>query len=96
LASIKTARDALGKRPEVQVTPAPFVDEHSLEVHLPFIHRALGDVEILPIMVGQAPRDLVSNMLAELWGGPETAIVISSDLSHFHDYDTARPRTQRP
>src|SRR5580765_1216329 len=73
LAVDKAARDALGKRPEVHVTPAPFVDEHSLEVHLPFIHRAMGNVEILPIMVGQAPRDLVSNMLAELWGGPETA-----------------------
>jgi AmmeMemoRadiSam system protein B/AmmeMemoRadiSam system protein A len=88
----RTTRDALARRPEVAVTPAPFLDEHSLEVHLPFIHRALGDVEILPIMVGEAARELVSNVLAQLWGGPETAIIVSSDLSHFHDYDTCKAK----
>ncbi len=82
------SRDALARQPGVTVTQAPFVNEHSLEVHLPFIHRALGDVQVLPILVGQAPRDLVSAILERLWGGPETAIIVSSDLSHFHDYDT--------
>jgi MEMO1 family protein len=84
----RAARDALAKEPGAIVSPQPFVQEHSLEVHLPFIQRALGDVEVLPILVGQTPRDQVSRMLEILWGGPETAIIVSSDLSHFHDYDT--------
>src|SRR5262249_45504304 len=86
----KTARDTLARQPGVAVDASPFVGEHSLEVHLPFIQRALGDVEVLPILVGQAPTDSVSKALDLLWGGPETAIVISSDLSHFHDYETCR------
>lgn len=88
LAVERTSRDALARQPGVIVSPQPFVNEHSLEVHLPFIHRALGDVEILPILVAHAAREQVSQALHMLWGGPETAIVISSDLSHYHDYAT--------
>jgi AmmeMemoRadiSam system protein A len=61
-------------------------------VHQPFIHRALGSVEILPILVGQSPPEQVSDALDLLWGGPETAIIISSDLSHFLDYDSCRAK----
>ena len=82
----------LARQFEVAVTPAPFVNEHSLEVHLPFVHRALGEVEILPILVGQTPPDHVSKVLEALWGGPETAIIVSSDLSHFHDYATCQAK----
>ncbi len=90
----RLARDALAREPGVTVARAPFAGEHSLEVHLPFIHRALGEVEVLPILVGSAPRESVSGMLERLWGGPETAIVVSSDLSHFHDYNTAKTRDE--
>lgn len=83
------ARDEIARLPGVAIAPEPFVGEHSLEVQLPFIQRALGDVEVLPILVGQPAPGQVSDMLGRLWGGPETAIVISSDLSHFHDYATA-------
>jgi AmmeMemoRadiSam system protein B/AmmeMemoRadiSam system protein A len=86
------ARDALARRPGVSVAAEPFVREHSLEVHLPFIHRALGDVEILPVLVGQVPPGQLSELMETLWGGPETAIIISSDLSHFHDYETCRAK----
>ena len=86
------ARDMIARQREVSVDPTPFINEHSLEVHLPFIHRALGDVEILPILVGHAPKDIVSSTLDMLWGGPETAIVISSDLSHYHDYATCQTK----
>ena len=89
LAVDQTARDELARQPGVTVAPEPFVGEHSLEVHLPFIQRALGDVEVLPILVGQPMNGQVSQVLDQLWGGPETAIIVSSDLSHFHDYDTA-------
>ena len=88
------ARDALARQPGVLVDAAPFVGEHSLEVHLPFIHRALGEVEILPILVGQTPRESVSKALDMLWGGPETAIVVSSDLSHYHDYVTCQAKDE--
>ncbi|HEX4098458.1 MAG TPA: AmmeMemoRadiSam system protein B [Caulobacteraceae bacterium] len=92
LAVDQAGRDALARQPGVTVAPEPFVGEHSLEVHLPFIQRALGDVEVLPILVGQPTAGQVSGVLDQLWGGPETAIIVSSDLSHFHDYDTARAK----
>lgn len=64
--------------------------EHSIETHLPFIQRVLGDVSIVPLVVGDASPEEVGRVLAALWGGPETVVAISSDLSHFHDDDTAR------
>ena len=88
----KAARDALAQKPYVAMSAAPFAQEHSLEVHLPFIHRALGGVEILPILVGQTPAEQVSDALELLWGGPETAIIISSDLSHFLGYEACRTK----
>ncbi len=70
-------------------------EEHSLEVHVPFLQRALGEFTLAPYAVGQAePRD-VADALDALWGGPETAVVVSSDLSHFHDYDLAQRLDQR-
>ena len=83
------ARDLLARRSDVSVTAAPFEGEHGLEVHLPFIQRALGDVEVLPMLIGDPAPGQVSQVLESLWGGPETAIIISSDLSHFHDYAMA-------
>ena len=64
--------------------------EHSLEVQLPFLQRVLGDFSVVPIVVGEARPQAVANLLESLWGGPETLIVISSDLSHYLDYDSAR------
>ncbi len=90
----KVSRDAVGSEQGSMISSEPFAGEHSLEVHLPFIQRALGDVEVLPILVGQAPREQVSAILEKLWGGPETAIVVSSDLSHFHDYETCRKKDE--
>ncbi len=64
--------------------------EHSLEVHLPFMQIALNEFVLLPFAVGDAHPTQIERLLEALWGGPETLIVISSDLSHYHDYDTAR------
>jgi AmmeMemoRadiSam system protein B/AmmeMemoRadiSam system protein A len=64
--------------------------EHSLEVHLPFLQRVLGDFTLVPFVVGSVPGDQVAEVLELLWGGEETAIVISSDLSHYHDYKSAQ------
>lgn len=63
--------------------------EHSLEVQLPFLQYLLEDFKIVPIVAGNASPQLVAKVLAELWGGPETLIVISSDLSHYLDYESA-------
>jgi MEMO1 family protein len=64
--------------------------EHSVEVQLPFLQRALGGVEIVPLLAGDASGDEVADVLDELWGGPETLVVISSDLSHYLPYEQAR------
>ena len=75
--------------PGVNVVDGSFAEEHSLEVHLPFLQRVLEDFTLVPLLVGNADHNLVARVLDALWGGPETLVVISSDLSHFHDYETA-------
>ncbi len=64
--------------------------EHSLEVHLPFLQEVLHDFKLIPLVVGEAGTEQVSQVLELLWGEEETLLVISSDLSHYHDYETAR------
>ena len=64
--------------------------EHCLEVQLPFLQQILNKFTLVPIVVGDAPAEQVSQVLDKLWGGSETLIVISSDLSHYHDYVTAQ------
>lgn len=81
---------ALAGVPGVVVSAAAHAREHALEVQLPFLQRVLGDVAIVPLVVGHAPVELVADVLERLWGGPETLIVISSDLSHYHRYADAR------
>ena len=64
--------------------------EHSLEVQLPFLQRMLGDFRVVPLVVGDATGKQVAEALALLWGGPETLIIVSSDLSHYLGYDAAK------
>jgi len=86
----RPALDALAALPQVRVFDDAHAQEHSLEVHLPFLKTVLGDFTLVPLVVGLAGPEEVAELLEKVWGGPETLIVISSDLSHFHDYDTAR------
>lgn len=65
-------------------------EEHSLEVHLPFLQRLLPDFSLIPLVVGDASREQVSAIIDALWGEEDTVIIISTDLSHFHSYDEAR------
>jgi MEMO1 family protein len=69
---------------------APHAPEHSLEVELPFLQALLPSFALVPLVIGDATAHEVAEVLRRLWGGPETAIVVSSDLSHYHDYETAR------
>lgn len=76
--------------PQVHALDRAFDGEHCLEVQLPFLQERLTDFSIVPLLVGDADADAVAEVLERLWGGPETLIVISSDLSHYLDYDSAR------
>lgn len=69
--------------PQVSFSAAAHQMEHSLEVQLPFLQQALGDFQLLPLAVGEATAAEVADVLEAVWGGDETLIVISSDLSHF-------------
>jgi hypothetical protein len=68
------------------IADAPHALEHSLEVQLPFLQTLLADFDLLPIAVGLAPPGQVVRALEAVWGGPETLIVVSSDLSHHHTH----------
>src|SRR5210317_2175010 len=93
LGNVMIDAEAVGKvldLPGMQVSDEAHADEHSLEVHLPFLQTVLDDFRLVPIVVGNCPAHEVEAVLSELWGGDETLIVVSSDLSHFHAYDMAR------
>ncbi len=74
---------------QVKLLDDAFAREHSLEVHLPFIQETLKNAKIVPLVVGDARPAEVETVLERLWGGDETLIVISSDLSHYMDYESA-------
>lgn len=76
--------------PDVGFLEQAHAQEHSLEVHLPFLQEVLGEFKLVPLVVGEANPPEVGAVLEVLWGGPETLIVISSDLSHYQNYQTAR------
>ena len=78
--------------PQVQIFDAAHRDEHSLEVQLPFLQYVLEDFSLVPLAVGDAEPEEVGEVIERLWGGPETLFVVSSDLSHYYDYETARRR----
>lgn len=71
------------------VSDAPHAAEHSLEVQLPFLQTVLRNFDVLPIAVGQVPGGHVARALEAVWGGPDTLIVVSSDLSHYHTHSEA-------
>jgi AmmeMemoRadiSam system protein B len=76
--------------PQIVFSDRVHAQEHSLEVHLPFLQRVLNDFKLVPLAVGEASPEAVAEVLDHLWGGPETLIVISSDLSHFLNYSAAQ------
>lgn len=80
---------------QVVLSPAAHAQEHSLEVQLPFLQTVLDDFKLVPLAVGDASPTEVAEVLDKLWGGPETVIVISSDLSHFLPYGLAQTVDQQ-
>ena len=81
---------SLAGLPQVVVSSAVHAEEHALEVQLPFLQRVLGEFSLVPLAVGAATPTEVAEVIDRLWGGEETLIVISSDLSHYHAYEEAR------
>jgi AmmeMemoRadiSam system protein B/AmmeMemoRadiSam system protein A len=93
LGQVRIDRDAIASvrdLPQVVVSDAAHALEHSLEVQLPFLQKMLGDFALAPFAVGTAGVQEVAQVLERLWGGPETLIVISTDMSHYHAYEQAR------
>lgn len=88
----QAVRDKILQRPDTVTLDAAHEGEHSLEVHLPFLQHLLDDFQVVPLVLGDADTETVASLLNDLWGGEETLIVISTDLSHFLDYDTAYER----
>ncbi len=85
-----TAVDALLTLPQVRELDQAHLQEHSLEVQLPFLQETLGRFSLIPLVVGDADGQEVAEVLESVWGGLETLVVISSDLSHYHSYEQAR------
>ncbi len=88
------ALEGLRGLPQVVFSDAPHAQEHSLEVQLPFLQVSLGSFKLVPLAVGDASPQAVAQVLQQLWGGPETLIVISSDLSHYLPYEQAQAMDQ--
>jgi len=86
--------DGLADMPQVVSLEVAHAGEHSLEVQLPFLQLLLDEFTLVPLVVGDVRSEAVAEVLERLWDGPETLIVISSDLSHYHDYLTARAMDQ--
>ena len=81
---------ALAALPQVAIDPEAHAWEHSLEVQLPFLQEVLDDFSVVPLVVGDAEPGDVAGVIEAAWGGPETLILISSDLSHYLPYARAQ------
>lgn len=80
----------LSDLPQVIASDQAHRDEHSLEVQLPFLQEILGEFSLIPLVVGDAERHQVAEVINRLWGDEHTLIVISTDLSHYHEYNEAQ------
>jgi hypothetical protein len=75
---------------QVVESDTPHASEHSLEVQLPFLQTLFDDFTLLPIALGSVSPPAVAAVLADVWGGAETLVLVSSDLSHYLPYEEAR------
>ena len=93
LGNVKIDKDSfelIKDLPQITTLDEAHALEHSLEVHLPFFQKLLPNAVVLPLVVGDANIDDVAEVLHSLWGGAETLIVVSSDLSHYLAYEIAK------
>ncbi|NQT61751.1 MAG: AmmeMemoRadiSam system protein B [Candidatus Marinimicrobia bacterium] len=85
----KTIQKLVDDYPQISFSDQAHAEEHSLEVQLPFLQKVLASFRLIPFVVGEATQKEVADVIEYLWGGDESLIVISTDLSHFHSYDEA-------
>lgn len=85
---------AMVRLPGVKIADEPHREEHSLELHLPFLQEVLGQFQLVPLVVGLAEPKEVAAVVRYLWGGPKVLLVVSSDLSHYETYQTAQSLDQ--
>lgn len=93
LGDIALDREAMAQLealPQVTRSDTAHELEHSLEVHLPFLQTLFTSFSLVPLVVGWTQAHEVAEVLDLIWGGNETLVIISSDLSHYHAYDAAR------
>ena len=74
----------------LSINEEAFLGEHAIETHLPFLQVILSKFVLVPLLIGDVEDEQIEKILNELWNGPETLIVISSDLSHYHSYEEAK------
>ena len=89
----KIAIKNLQRFPQIKVFDQAHAQEHSLEVHLPFLQTVLNDFSLLPLVVGDTDAESVAEVLEFFWRDStdfSTVFIISSDLSHFHEYNEAK------
>ena len=84
------AISAIKNLPQIVVNDSAHAQEHALEVQLPFLQSVFGEFSLVPLAVGRATSEAIAEVLELLWGGEETLIVISSDLSHYLPYRAAQ------
>lgn len=92
----QTVLNSIADLPFVSWNDAAHASEHALEVELPFLQTVLPSSSLLPLVVGEATAHEVAQVLARLWSGPETLLVVSSDLSHITAMRARGGWTQRP
>lgn len=95
LGPVPVDRDAVARLlmlPFVEASDAAHAREHCLEVHLPFLQSVLGTFSLVPLVVGDCAPEEMARLLESVWGGDETLVVVSSDLSHYMPYEAARAR----
>ena len=85
----REAIEAIAGLPQVQELDEAHRLEHCLEVQLPFLQLTLSDFSVIPLVVGDASAGEICEVIEALWTGPDTLVIVSSDLSHYHDYETA-------
>ena len=85
----RAAIESIAGLPQVHELDEAHRLEHSLEVPLPFLQLTLKDFSVVPLVVGDASAEEICEVIEALWTGPDTLVIVSSDLSHYHDYETA-------
>jgi AmmeMemoRadiSam system protein B len=89
------ARARLAALPGVVIDDRPHAEEHSLEVHLPFLQRVLDSFVLVPVVVGRCDADTLQRAIESLPPDESTLVIVSSDLSHYEDYAAAARHDRR-